>query len=152
MKTLANSLWVPAMALALTDSKDTTRDYAQAAKLFQQAADVGHAGAQCYLAMLYSKGQGVPKDFAAALKWYRQAAMNGSSRAALALGDLLSDGIEMPEDHVAAFVWYGVAAAQGHKVAPLLRESQRRKLSPTQVAEAEKQVAEILALTPSGSR
>jgi TPR repeat protein len=136
-------------AVKLYESEDTARDYAKAAGLFQQAAEVGHPGAQCYLAILYAKGQGVPKDLALALKWYQEAASNGSNRAAMALGDLFSDGIERPEDHVSAFVWYSVAASRGHKVAPMLRESQRHKLSATQVADAEKQVQEILGQKPA---
>ena len=131
--------------LKLYQSDDTTRDYAQAAKLFQQAADAGHANAQYCLAVLYAKGQGVPKDSAAALKWYRESALNGCVGAAMALGDLFSDGIKVEPDSLSAFVWYSVAAAHGHKVAPTLRDSQKRKLTPKQVAEAEKQVAEILA-------
>ena len=132
-------------AVKIYEGEDKDRDYARAAKLFQQAADAGHPGAQYYLGILYTKGQGVPKNPAAASEWYRAAAMNGSVRAAMELGDLFGDGIDRPADPVSAFVWYGVAAARGHKVAPMLRDSQRRKLTPAQAAEAEKQVKEILA-------
>ena len=146
-------------AVKVYETQGPGRDDARAAQLFQQAAEVGHPGAQFYLGILYSKGQGVAKDQATALKWYRQAAMNGSVRAAMALGDLFSDpssvaalprvdGIDIPADPASAYVWYSVAAARGHKVAPMLRDAQRRKLTPAQLADAEKQVKEILARNP----
>jgi hypothetical protein len=139
--------------LKIYESEDTTRDYARAAELFQQAAGAGHPGAQYYLAVLYAKGQGVTKDSATALKWYRESALSGSVSAAMALGDLFSDGIEVQQDHLAAFVWYSVATAHGHKIAPTLRDGMQRKLPPAQVADGEKQVAEILARkTASGSK
>jgi hypothetical protein len=131
-------------ALKIYQSEDITPDYAQAAKLFQEAAEAGHAGAQYYLAELYERGKGVSKDPAAALKWYRQSAMNGCVEAAMALGNLFGDGLAVERDPLAAFVWYSVAAAHGHKVAATLRDGLRHRLPATAVAEGEKQVETIL--------
>ena len=123
-------------------------DKAQAAKLFQQAADRGHAGAQYYLGMIYEKGAGVPRDVAVALNWYRQAATNGYVEAGVTLGNFYSDGIEVKQDFAEAFVWYGVSAAQGNRLAEVFRKGMQRKLTAEQVAEAEKRVAFILAHRP----
>ena len=132
-------------ALTMYQSEGISQDYTQAAKLFQQAAEGGHAGAQYYLAVLYEKGTGVPRDFSIAVKWYRESAMKGCVEAAMALGNLYIDGFHVSQNHLEAFVWYSVAAAQGHKVAPVLRDSLKRRLSATQLAEGEKQVAAMLA-------
>jgi hypothetical protein len=123
-------------------------DKAQAAKLFQQAADRGHAGAQYYLGMIYEKGAGVPRDVAVALNWYRQAATNGYVEAGVTLGNFYSDGLEVKQDFAEAFVWYGVSAAQGNRLAEVFRKGMQRKLTAEQVAEAEKRVAFILAHRP----
>jgi TPR repeat protein len=125
--------------------QNLSSDKAQAARLFKQAADYGHAGAQYYLGMIYEQGAGVPKDVAAALNWYRQSATNGYVEAAMTLGNFYSDGLEAKPDYVEAFVWYGVAAAQGNRSAEVFRNSMRRKLDAGQLAEAEKKVAAILA-------
>ena len=123
-------------------------DKAQAAKLFRQAADQGHAGAQYYLGMIYEQGAGVPKDVAAALNWYRQSATNGYAEAGMTLGNFYSDGLEAKPDYVEAFVWYGVAAGQGNRLAEVFRNGMRRKLDAGQLAEAEKRVAAILTHRP----
>ena len=123
-------------------------DKAQAAKLFRQAADRGHAGAQYYLAMIYEKGAGVPKDVAAALNWYRQSATNGYAEAGVTLGNLYNDGLDVKQDYVEAFVWYGVAAAQGNRMAEVFRNGVQRKLTGSQLVEAHRRVAAILANSP----
>jgi Ankyrin repeats (3 copies)/Sel1 repeat/Ankyrin repeat len=123
----------------------TSPDKAEAAKLFQRAADRGHSGAQYYLGMIYEKGAGVTKDVAAALNWYRQAATNGYVEASVTLGNFYSDGLEVTQDYAEAFVWYGVAAAQGNWLAEALRKSMQRKLTAEQLAEAGKRVSVILA-------
>jgi hypothetical protein len=130
---------------ALTLYQTLSSDKAQAARLFQQAADRGHAGAQYYLGMIYEQGAGVPKDVAAALNWYRQSATNGYVEAGMTLGNFYSDGLEAKPEYVEAFVWYGVAAAQGNRLAEVFRNGMQRKLDAGQLAEAEKRVAAILA-------
>ena len=123
-------------------------DKSAAAKLFHRAAERGHPGAQYYLGMIYERGAGVPKDVAGALNWYRQAATNGYVEACVTLGNFYSDGLEVKQDFAEAFVWYGVAAAQGNRLAEVFRKSMQRKLTGERLAEAEKQVASILAHRP----
>jgi len=61
-----------------------SRDYRQAAKCLQKAADQNYALAQSNLGLLYQNGLGVPLNYAEAYKWFTLAA-NGrtSSRRAL---------------------------------------------------------------------
>jgi len=121
----------------------SSADKAQAAHLFQQAAELGHPGAQFYLGMSYENGAGVLKDVAAAVNWYRQSATNGYAEAGMALGYFYSEGLEVKPDYVEAFVWYSVAAAQGNRIAKLFRNGMMNKLSSEQLAEAEQRVAAI---------
>jgi hypothetical protein len=120
-------------------------DFTQAVGLFQQVAQAGHPGAQYFLGLAYEKGQGVTQDRAQALDWYRQAATNGSSQAAMNLGNSYGDGIEAPPDHLNAFVWYSVAAAHGQNLANAFRNSEQRKLTPDQLAQAQEQIRSIVA-------
>ena len=124
-------------------------DKSEAAKLFAQAAALGHPGAQYYLAMIYERGAGVPRDLATALNWYRQSATNGYAEAAVVLGNYYHNGLEVKQDYAEAFVWYSVAAAEGDRLAAAFRNSVRRKLTAGQLAEAEKRVATILAGLPN---
>jgi hypothetical protein len=143
----ADAVFKQALALYQTPSSDM----AQTARLFQQAADHGHAGAQYYLGMIYEQGAGVSKDVAAALNWYRQSATNGFVEAGVTLGNFYSDGLEVKPDYVEAFVGYSAAAAQGNRLAVAFRNSMQRKLDAGQLAEAENRVAAVLAHWPPAS-
>jgi hypothetical protein len=57
------------------------KDYAQAMRLFSQAADKGNPRAMRDIAVLYEKGWGVPKNAATAVTWYRRAAEQGDKAA-----------------------------------------------------------------------
>ena len=50
------------------------RDYAEALRLYQLAAEQGHAVAQGNLAVMYDFGLGIPQDYAEVARWYRLAA------------------------------------------------------------------------------
>jgi TPR repeat protein len=141
----ADAVFKEALALYQTLSSDKS----QAAVLFQQAADQGHAGAQYYLGMIYENGAGVPKDVAAALNFYRQSATNGFPEAGMTLGNYYSDGLDAKPDYSEAFVWYRVAAAQGNRLAEAYSSGMRGKLPKLeQMAQAEQRVAAILAHRP----
>jgi TPR repeat protein len=128
--------------------RTTSQDQSEAAKLFRQAAERGHPGAQYYLAMIYELGLGVPKDVAAAMDLYRQSATNGFTKAAAVLGHYYSDGVQVRPDYAEAFVWYSVAAAGGDRLAEVFRKSAQRKLTAQQSAQAQERVEAILASRP----
>ncbi|MDH5647781.1 MAG: sel1 repeat family protein, partial [Candidatus Heimdallarchaeota archaeon] len=48
---------------------------------YQQAANLGLARAQFFLASAYEEGRGVKKDLVAAYRWYEKASKNGDADA-----------------------------------------------------------------------
>ena len=68
------------------------QDSTKAAALFQQAADQGHAEAQCLLGVKYHNGDGVQRDSARAVALYQQAADQGDAPAQCSLAVLYDDG------------------------------------------------------------
>jgi TPR repeat protein len=100
--------------LYISGEEGVTRDGAEAAKWFRQAAEQGVAGAQLNLALILANGDGVPKDAGAAAKWCRLAAKQGLPEAQDRLGIMYFQGEGVPQDEIEALVWFGVAALSGH--------------------------------------
>jgi len=113
-------------------------DYATALRIFRQLADQGNADAQCSLGLMYGFGNGVTQDYAAALKWYHKAADQGYADAQLNLGLLYTRGKGATHDIVQAHMWYTLAAASGDRSAGALRDALAKKMTPAQIAEAQK--------------
>jgi localization factor PodJL len=53
------------------------KNYAEAAKWFEKAAQLGSVDSQYNLAVLYEQGSGVPKSLSDAYRWYAIAAAGG---------------------------------------------------------------------------
>jgi tetratricopeptide (TPR) repeat protein len=81
-------------------------DYEQAVKYFKQAAELGHAGAQCNLGVCYSYGRGVAQDDKEAVKWYRKAAEQGHDAALYNMGICYEIGSGVTKDTKEAIKWY----------------------------------------------
>ena len=121
------------------------RDYAEAVKWYRLAAAVGFAKAQYGLGTMYARGEGVPQDYAEALTWYRLSADQGFVGAQYTLGELYAKGEGVPRDYVVAHMWYSLAAAQAEggggdlsKSAAAARDKVASKMTPAQIAEAQK--------------
>ncbi len=114
------------------------RDYATAIRIFRQLADQGHADAQFSLGSMHDNGRGVPQDYKEAAKWYRKAADQGHADAQFFLGFMYANGWGVTQDYVQAHMWYNLGAAQGEKLFEKLRDSLAEKMTPAQVAEAQK--------------
>jgi TPR repeat protein len=106
-----------AKAQQYADGRGVERDYAKAAKLYRQAADLGHAKAQVGLGTLHATGRGVPRDDAEAVRWFRKAADQGEAAAQSYLGFMYETGQGVPNDGAEAVRWYRKAADQGDAVA-----------------------------------
>ncbi len=109
----------------------------------RKAADQGLASAQWVLGVSYETGQGVPHDDAEAVKWYRKAADQGFANAMLNLGFMYVSGRGVPQNSLQAHVWFNLAAArlpdnEERKLAVESRDMVAAKLTPTQIAEAQR--------------
>lgn len=121
------------------------QNFAEAIKWWSKAADQGDAYAQDDLGVMYASGQGVPQDYAEAARWFRKAANQGNADAQLRLGTMYVLGEAVPQDYVLAHMWLNLAASQfgpsakeRHDSAVMARDFAARKMTPAQIAEAQK--------------
>ncbi len=115
-----------------------TRDYTVAVRWFRKAADQGNALARTNLGNMYLKGWGVTQDYTVAVRWHRKAADQGEALAQANLGFMYEDGTGVIQDYLQALMWYNIAAARGDKIARKRRDRLAEKMTPAQVAEAQR--------------
>jgi TPR repeat protein len=87
---------------------------------------------------MYAIGEGVSQDFAAALPWFRKAAEQGNAGAQLGLGLMYDNGHGVRQDYVQAHMWFNLSGAQGDADAIKKRDAVAAKMTPAQIAEAQK--------------
>jgi uncharacterized protein len=75
---------------------------------------------------------------AEALRWYRKAAEQGYARAQNNLGVMYDNGEGVLQDDVTARMWFTLAAAIGFNEAVRKRDMVARRMTPAQLAEAQK--------------
>jgi TPR repeat protein len=126
------------LGIMYANGQGVPQDYAAAMTWYRKAAEQGHGGAQNNLVNMYAKGQGVPQDYGAAVSWYRKAADQGDALAQFNLGLMYANGWGVPQDYVQAHMWWNLAADQGNAVAFKKRDSVAAKMTPAQIAEAQK--------------
>ena len=114
------------------------QDYAEAVKWYRKAADQGSAGVSYLLGYSYHFGHGVPQDYAEAVKWYLKAVDQGDEYAQNNLGTMYRDGLGVPKDYVQAHKWFNLAASHGSHISTMNREEIAAKMTPAQIAEAQK--------------
>ncbi|HIJ91052.1 MAG: hypothetical protein OEV89_10155 [Desulfobulbaceae bacterium] len=90
------------------------RDYAQAHKLFAEAAEMGQVKAQYRLGFMYSLGKGVKKSDQEAVNWWQKAAKQNDPEAQYYLGYMYEIGGGVKQDMGEAKKWYQKAAANGN--------------------------------------
>ena len=113
-------------------------DYASALREWQPLATKGHANAQYKLGFMHEEGRGVPLDFIKAAKWYRKAAEQGHAVAQRSLGLKYEYGRGVPRDYVLAHMWFSLSAANRDKFAAKSRNEITRRMTPDQIAKAQK--------------
>jgi uncharacterized protein len=123
------------------------QNYSQAALWFRKAADQGQASAQAFLGKMYADGHGVRRDYAQALIWLREAASQGGAAGQSFLGALYADGRGVPQDYVQAHMWFnlaasGASAGELHDGAVMARDTMAAKMTPAQIAEAQRLASE----------
>jgi len=113
-------------------------NYVQAIELFRLLAEQGNAGAQDNLGVMYRNGEGVTQDYQEALKWYRLAAEQGYATAQNNLGVMYVMGKGVTQDYVRARMWFNLAARKGDEDAKENRLRVAKKMTLSQISEAQK--------------
>lgn len=137
------ALYEMGMAHAFGDG--VSKDDSKAFEYFQQAAELGHAGAQYRLGVAYAYGEGVERDTDLAIRWYRESAQNGNAVAQRTLASMYLDGNGVPRDRVMAHAWYRIVADSGNVMDIRRRDMLQEKLSATELTESERIAGEIHA-------
>ena len=120
-------------------------DVAAAVRELKPLAEQGNAEAQFNLGSLYYQGWGVPQDYREAVKWLRKAAEQGHIFSQATLGTVYAEGVQgvVEKDYPQALMWFIFAAAQGDMEALEFRDSLANRMTPTQIAEAQKLAREF---------
>jgi uncharacterized protein len=120
------------------EGRGVPQDYVEAKNWYLKAADQGEAHAQSNLGVMYDEGRGVPQDYAEAVNWSRLAANQGRADAQFNLGVMYAQGQGVPQDYVSAHMWFNLSAAQGDQSAAKNRDNIARRMTPAQIAEAQR--------------
>ncbi|MFP6705914.1 MAG: hypothetical protein VCE75_07765, partial [Alphaproteobacteria bacterium] len=75
--------------------------------------------------------------------WYTKAAKQGSALAQTNLAMRYMAGKGVPENDVRAYAWSSIAAAQGGPIAPKIKETAAKYMTPAQIAEGQKLSSEL---------
>jgi uncharacterized protein len=126
------------LGVMYAQGQGVSKDYAAAANWYRKAAEQGNAMAQYNLGVMYDDGRGVPQDYAVATSWYRRAAEQGDADAQVNLGILYGMGQGVAQDYVNAHMWFSLAASGGDKNGVKARDMVAAKMTPAQLAEAQK--------------
>ena len=109
-----------------------------------EAASDGDPQSQFEMGQKYDNGDGVYEDLTEAVEWNRKAAEQGDADAQCELGEAYRDGVGVPEDDVEGYAWISVAATNGDSEAKRNLPEVKAKLTPEQLTEGQKRVAELL--------
>ena len=90
-------------------------DFAHAAELYKQAADLGNAEAMRLLGDLYYLGRGINQDYNKAKEYFESAAIAGELEAMAYLGLAYWEGNGVEQNYGKAKEWFEKAAERGNK-------------------------------------
>ena len=92
------------------------------------------------------------RDYATAVRLIRPLAEQGNANAQYNLGVFYDNGLGVPQDKVRAYMWFSLSASQGREGAAAFRDLIARRMTPAQIAEAQKLAREWKPNTQSPSR
>jgi len=90
---------------------------------------------------MYRDGDGTKPDAAASLGWFRRAAEQGYVKAQSRLGQRLAHAEQARRNDQEAYLWSALAARKGASDAAGQLQMLKARMSPEQIAEAERRVA-----------
>ncbi len=92
------------------------------------------------------------RDYATALRLILPLAEQGDANAQYNLGVFYDNGLGVPQDKVRAYMWFNLSASQGREGAAAFRDLIARRMTPAQIAEAQKLAREWKPNTQPPSR
>ena len=114
-------------------------NYSKAYEIFSTLAEQGDADALFNLGFMHEQGIGTTQNYTEAYRWYRAAAEQGDVEAQFNLGiRYAQEGRGVLQSYVYAHMWSNIAASRGHQKAAELRELLLRRMTPSQVQEAQR--------------
>jgi TPR repeat protein len=126
------------LGVIYANGRGVARNDVEAVKWYSKAAEKGNAQAQYALGLMYGHGRGVPKDYTKAANLWHPLAEAGDHNAQYALGIMYGNGNGVPQDYRHAYKWFNLSATKGHKLAKAARETLAIRMTPADVAEAQK--------------
>jgi TPR repeat protein len=128
-----------------------------------KSAHQGNGSAQYQLGIAYERGTAIPQDYVKAYACYVMAGINGNRESDQAqtglaprlsdedmatvrrlVGQMLKNGVGTAADKVKAYVWFTLAEEAGSREGRQEKQSLASRMSRSQIATADKQVAEWL--------
>lgn len=118
------------------------KDYAAAAAAWRPLAEAGDPRSQYNLGLILERGLGGPRNEPEAARWYERSANQGYGPAQHRLAQMYAEGRGVAASPVHAYVWFTLAhQAHGEggtaRLIDVQREAIKRKLQPSQIAEAD---------------
>ena len=92
------------------------------------------------------------RDYTTAVRLNRPLAEQGDANAQYNLGVFYDNGLGVPQDKVRAYMWFNLSAAQGRDGAAAFRDLIARRMTPAQIAEAQRLAREWKPNMQSPSR
>ncbi len=86
------------VGMSFITGDDVEKNAQTGVKILHEAANLGHAGAQCEMGMCFYLGRGVNEDTLKAIEWWQKAAGSGSAKANFKLGQCYAGGECVPKD------------------------------------------------------
>jgi localization factor PodJL len=112
------------------------KDLNRARKLYQAAAEKGHAKAMHNLAVLYAEGVDGKPDYRAAAHWFRKAAAHGVADSQFNLAVLYARGIGVEQNLAESYKWFALAAGAGDQDAARKRDEVATRLDQQTITAA----------------
>jgi TPR repeat protein len=137
------------LGVAYFSGQGVPHDQKAALTWYQKAAQQGNVNAQTNLAGMYEHGWGAPQSLWEASNWYRKAADQGDPTAQYDLAMMYVNGYGVKRDYLEAYVLLNRAASGSfspgtgmHDLALRYRDDIAKKLSPDQLTQAQKILAD----------
>ena len=126
------------LGVMYSEGEGVKQDYAKAMTWFRKAAKQGQRESEYNVGAMHFRGDGVPQDYDKAADWFIKAANQGVIEAQFSLAGMYFMGQGVPQDYVEAHKWWNLSASLGENDAAAARDEAARKMTPAQIAEAQR--------------